>query len=97
MAPARRITPAKLASRWLECQPEGPIGIERDVKVRSTSQAQMAFVGLAGSTVHGLLRHQVQGAHFNVRLPCANCLSANWEYTVRTPLASVLGLHSSVR
>jgi hypothetical protein len=60
----------------------------------------MAFVGLAGSTVHGLLRHQVQGvaaAHFNVRLPCANCLSANWEYTVRTPLASVLGLHTSVR
>lgn len=30
--------------------------------VRSTSQAQMAFFGLAGSTVHGLLRHQVQGA-----------------------------------
>src|SRR5262249_2278840 len=55
----------------------------------------MAFFGFAGSTVHGLLRHQVQGvpaAHFNVRLPCANCLSANWEYTVRTPLASVLGL-----
>src|SRR5262245_18343730 len=63
--------------------------------VRSTSQAQMAFFGFAGSTVHGLLRHQVQGvpaAHFNVRLPCANCLSANWEYTVRTPLASVPGL-----
>src|SRR5262249_53626098 len=55
----------------------------------------MAFFGFAGSTVHGLLRHQVQGvpaAHFNVRLPCANCLNANWEYTVRTPLASVLGL-----
>ena len=31
--PRRRITPAKLASRWLECQPEGPIGIERDVNV----------------------------------------------------------------
>src|SRR5262249_17465323 len=63
--------------------------------VRSTSQAQMAFFGLAGSTVHGLLRHHVQGvpaAHFSVRLPCANCLSANWEYTVRMPLASVLVL-----
>jgi hypothetical protein len=31
--PRRRITPAKLASRWLECQPEVPIGIERDVNV----------------------------------------------------------------
>jgi hypothetical protein len=63
--------------------------------VRSTSQAQMAFFGLPGSTVHGLLRHHVQGvpaAHFNVRLPRANCLSANWEYTVRMPLASMLGL-----
>src|SRR5262245_47503300 len=55
----------------------------------------MAFFGFAGSTVHGLLRHHVQGVpatHFNVRLPCANCLSANWEYTVRMPLASMLGL-----
>jgi hypothetical protein len=63
--------------------------------LRSTSQAQMAFFGLARSTVHGLLRHQVQGvpaAHFNVRLPCANYLSAKWEYTVRMPLPSVLGL-----
>src|SRR5262249_1071029 len=63
--------------------------------VRSTSQAQMAFFGLAGSTVHGLLRHQVQGvpaAHFNVRLPCADCFRPNWGYTVRSPLGSGLGL-----
>ena len=29
--------------------------------VRTTSQAQMAFLGLAGSTVQGLSRHHVQG------------------------------------
>src|SRR5437899_5834720 len=63
--------------------------------VRTTSQAQMAFLGLAGSTVQGLSRHHVQGVpdgHFKVFLPCCHCLSANWEYTVRIPLASVLGL-----
>ena len=45
--------------------------------VRLMSQAQIAFFGLAGSTVHGLLRHHVQGVpdgHFNTRLPRANCL-----------------------
>src|SRR5262245_66528471 len=55
----------------------------------------MAFLGLAGSTVQGLSRHHVQGVpdeHFKVFLPCCHCLSANWEYTVRIPLASVLGL-----
>ena len=39
--PRRRITPAKLASRWLECQPEVPIGIERDVNVAYGSKADI--------------------------------------------------------
>src|SRR5262245_2442560 len=62
---------------------------------RKMSQAQLACLGLAGSTVHGLLRHQVHGvplAHFKPRLPAWNWLSVNCEYTVRIPFASVLGL-----
>ena len=66
-----------------------------DAPVRTISQAHIAFFGLAGSTVHGLLRHQVQGApdwHVSVFFPCCHCLSENCEYTVRTPFVSVLGL-----
>jgi hypothetical protein len=37
-------------------------------------------------------RPGLPAAHFSVRLPFANCLSANWEYTVRMPSASTLGL-----
>jgi hypothetical protein len=66
-----------------------------DAPVRTISQAHIAFFGLVGSTVHGLLRHHVQGApdwHVSVFFPCCHCLSENWEYTVRTPFASLLGL-----
>ncbi|HVD96500.1 MAG TPA: hypothetical protein VNE84_10240 [Candidatus Limnocylindria bacterium] len=62
--------------------------------VRNTSQVQIAFLGFDGSTVQRLLRHHVQGVPLEqVRtfLPCLNCSSENEEYTVRTPLASVLG------
>src|SRR5262249_33487166 len=58
--------------------------------VRKISQAQIAFFGLAGSTVQGLLRHQVHGVplgHFKPRLPAANCLSANCEKVMRTPFS----------
>jgi len=78
---------------WVGARPEEVESIV-DI-VRTTSQAQMAFLGLAGSTVQRLSRHHVQGVpdgHFKVFLPCCHCLSANWEYTVRIPLASVLGL-----
>jgi len=62
--------------------------------VRNTSQTQIAFLGSDGSTVQRLLRHQVQGvplAHVRTFLPSLNCSSENAEYTVRMPLASVLG------
>lgn len=62
--------------------------------VRNTSQTQIAFLGLDGSTVQRLLRHHVQGVplgHRRTFLPCLNCSSENAEYTVRMPLASVLG------
>src|SRR5262245_38732449 len=62
--------------------------------VRSTSQIQIAFLGSDGSTVQRLLRHQVHGVplgHRRTFLPCLNCSSENAEYTVRMPLASVLG------
>jgi hypothetical protein len=62
--------------------------------VRNTSQTQIAFLGSDGSTVQRLLRHHVQGVpleHRSTFLPCLNCSSENAEYTVRIPLASVLG------
>src|SRR5215470_1525089 len=62
--------------------------------VRNTSQTQIAFLGSDGSTVQRLLRHHVHGVplgHRRTFLPCLNCSSENAEYTVRMPLASVLG------
>jgi len=62
--------------------------------VRNTSQTQIAFLESDGSIVQRLLRHHVQGvplAHVRTFLPCLNCSSENAEYTVRMPLASVLG------
>src|SRR4029450_9732335 len=62
--------------------------------VRNMSQTQIAFLESDGSTVQRLLRHHVQGvplAHVRTFLPCLNCSSENAEYTVRMPLASVLG------
>src|SRR5436309_15521080 len=65
-----------------------------DSPVRNTSQTQIAFLESDGSIVQRLLRHHVQGvplAHVRTFLPCLNCSSENAEYTVRMPLASVLG------
>ena len=62
--------------------------------VRNTSQTQIAFLGSDGSTVQRLLRHHVQGVPLGQRrtfLPSLNYSSENAEYTVRMPLASVLG------
>ena len=62
--------------------------------VRNTSQTQIAFLGSDGSTVQRLLRHHVQGVplgHRRTFLPFLNSSSENVEYTVRMPLASVLG------